>query len=92
MVPSYSGPEIRINTNRTFLSRALQLGFREIGIASVEAAPIVCRESHRLYAWQPLNEDAALEPADNVSSHRIKHCHQHHTIRSKLHRNHRGES
>ena len=62
---SYSGPAIRINTNRTFLSRALQLGFREIGISSVEA-PIVCRESHRLYAWQPLNGDAALEPADNV--------------------------
>jgi hypothetical protein len=62
---SYSGPAIRINTNRRFLSRALQLGFREIGIASVES-PIVCRESHRVYAWQPLDGEAAIEPADNV--------------------------
>jgi hypothetical protein len=62
---SYSGPAIRIITNRQFLSRALHLGFREIGISSVEA-PIVCRELHRLYAWQPLNGDAALEPDDNV--------------------------
>jgi hypothetical protein len=61
----YSGPAIRINTNRRFLSRALQLGFREIGIAGVEA-PIVCREPHRVYAWQPLNGDAALVPAGNV--------------------------
>jgi hypothetical protein len=62
---SYSGPAIRINTNHTFLSRAIQLGFSEIGITSVEA-PIVCRESHCLYAWQPLNGDAAFEPGDNV--------------------------
>jgi hypothetical protein len=43
----------------------MQLGFSEIGISSVEA-PIVCRESHRIYAWQPLNGDAALQPGDNV--------------------------
>jgi hypothetical protein len=62
---SYSGPAVRINTNRVFLRRAMQLGFSEVGISSLEA-PIVCRESHRTYAWQPLNGDAAIEPADNV--------------------------
>ena len=62
---SYSGPPIRINTNRRFLGRALELGFSEIGISDVEA-PVVCREEHRIYAWQPLSGDAAIEPADNV--------------------------
>ena len=61
----YSGPAVCINTNRRFLRRALQLGFSEISTTEVEA-PIVCRESHRLYAWQPLNGDAAIEPGDNV--------------------------
>ena len=27
---------------------------------------MVCREEHRIYAWQPLSGDAAIEPADNV--------------------------
>jgi hypothetical protein len=62
---SYCGPSIRVNSNRTFLSRALQLGFSEIGISGVEA-PIVCRKQHQVYAWQPLSGDASLEPADNV--------------------------
>ena len=51
---SYAGPGIRINTNRNFLKRAIELGFREIGISDVET-PVVCREPHRVYAWQPLS-------------------------------------
>ena len=62
---SYSGPAIRINTNRNFLKRAIQLGFSEIGISDVET-PVVCRQPHLVYAWQPLSSDAAIEPADNV--------------------------
>jgi hypothetical protein len=62
---SYTGPAARVNTNRAFLRKAMQLGFSEVGISSVEA-PIVCRESHRIYAWQPLNGEVALEPGDNM--------------------------
>jgi len=62
---SYAGPSIRINTNRNFLKRAIQLGFGEIGISDVET-PVVCRQSHLVYAWQPLSGDAAIEPTDNV--------------------------
>ena len=29
-------------------------------------APIVCREQHCVYAWQPLSGDAAIEPAQNA--------------------------
>src|SRR5271157_1082707 len=63
---SYSGLAVRINTNRNFLKRAIQLGFGEIGISDVEA-PIVCRQPHLVYAWQPLSGDAAIEPTDNVT-------------------------
>jgi len=62
---SYAGPAVRINTNRHFLKRAIQLGFSEIGISDLET-PVVCRQPHRVYAWQPLSSDAAIEPADNV--------------------------
>ena len=62
---SYAGPGIRINTNRKFLKRAIELGFREVGISDVET-PVVCRQPHRVFAWQPLSADAAIEPADNV--------------------------
>ncbi len=62
---SYSGPPIRINTNRRFLSRALELGFSEIGFSDSEA-PVVCREEHLIYAWQPLGGDAGIQAADNV--------------------------
>jgi len=63
---SYAGPSIRINTNRNFLKRAIQLGFSEIGISDLET-PVVCRQPHRVYAWQPLSGDAAIEPTDNVT-------------------------
>jgi hypothetical protein len=62
---SYAGPAVRINTNRHFLKRAIQLGFSEIGISDVET-PVVCRQPHMVYAWQPLSGDAAIEPPDNV--------------------------
>ena len=63
---SYTGPPIRINSNRDFLSRAIRLGFSEIGISGVEM-PVVCRNEHQVYAWQPLSSDAAIEPSDSVT-------------------------
>jgi hypothetical protein len=63
---SYYGPAMRINTNRTYLSRALQLGFNEIALSDVEA-PVVCRTPELVYAWQPLSGDAAIESTDNVT-------------------------
>jgi hypothetical protein len=62
---SYSGPLVSISTNRSLLGRALRLGFREIGLASVES-PIVCRHQDSIYAWQPLSADSAAEPAAEV--------------------------
>jgi hypothetical protein len=62
---SYSGSPIRVNTNRSFLGRAIRLGFREIGLANAEA-PIVCRHQHSIYAWQPLSADSSIEPVEDV--------------------------
>ena len=62
---SYTGPAVRLNTNRAFLERAVHLGFDEIGIVGVEA-PVVCRQRDRVYAWQPLSADSAIGPTDNV--------------------------
>jgi hypothetical protein len=62
---NYSGLPINISMNRSFLHRALSLGFREIGFASVES-PIVCRHSNSIYAWQPLSGDSAIEPTAEV--------------------------
>ncbi len=62
---SYAGPANGINTNRSFLKRAIELGCNEIEISDVEA-PVVCRAPRRVYAWQPLSGDAAIEPTENV--------------------------
>ena len=62
----YDGPPVRLNTSRAFLSRALRLGFIEVEIGAAEA-PLVCRDRLRTYAWQPLSEDSAIEPSDDVT-------------------------
>ncbi len=62
---SYAGPAICINTNRSYLKRAIELGFSEIALSDVEA-PVVCRTPELVYAWQPLSGDTAIEPTDIV--------------------------
>jgi hypothetical protein len=63
---SYTGTPVRINVNRAYLGRAIGLGFREIGIADVES-PVVCRGPGRVYAWQPLDAEAAIGPAEGAT-------------------------
>jgi hypothetical protein len=61
----YTGSPVRFNTDRHFLARALRLGFPEIGIVDART-PVVCRDQHRIYCWQPLSHESALEPTDDV--------------------------
>jgi hypothetical protein len=71
---SYGGTPVRFQTNRDYLTRAIQLGFTEVEVVDPES-PIVCRAGHRAYAWQPLSADSAIEPTDAVT--RIEsHAHQ----------------
>jgi hypothetical protein len=52
----YTGTPVRLNTNRDFLARAIRLGFAEIEIVDSET-PLVCRDRHRAYCWQPLSKE-----------------------------------
>ena len=61
----YTGPPLRISTSREYVGRALALGFRELAFSNVEQ-PVVCREKGRIYAWQPLNADSAIEASPDV--------------------------
>lgn len=62
----YTGTPVRLNTNRELLNRAIRLGFSEIEIVDAES-PIVCRDRDRIYCWQPLAKDSAIEPTDHVT-------------------------
>lgn len=60
-----TGAELRWQTNRKFLARAMRLGFREVCLHGAES-PVVCRDEHRVYVWALLEADKALSPTDNM--------------------------
>ncbi len=60
-----SGEPVRINTNRTFLARALKLGFTEIHWAT-NTAPALCDDGRRQYIWALLGPDGAIAPCDDA--------------------------
>jgi len=62
---AYTGVPVRFQTNREFLGRAVRLGFAEIEVVD-PATPIVCRSGGWAYAWQPLDAESAIGPADDV--------------------------
>jgi hypothetical protein len=62
----YDGPPVRVGMNRTFLARAARLGFAEVEVIDA-GSPLVCRDGRRTFAWQPLGEGSAIEPADDVT-------------------------
>ena len=61
------GAELRWQTNRKFLARAVRLGFREVCLHGPES-PVVCRDENRVYVWALLEADKALAPTDNMVS------------------------
>lgn len=62
-----TGAELRWQTNRKFLARAVRLGFREVCLHGAETPP-VCGDEHRAYVWALLEADKALAPTDNMVS------------------------
>ena len=60
-----TGTPVRLNTNREFLARAIRLGFTEIEIVDA-GSPVVCRDRHRVFGFQPLSQESAIEPSDDV--------------------------
>jgi hypothetical protein len=61
----YTGPPIRLVSDRRLLAHAARLGLCAIGFAGTDR-PIVAHGENRIYAWQPLSEDAALAPAPDA--------------------------
>ena len=56
------GEQLRLQTNRTYLARALELGFTEVGFVDAQS-PCVCRDATRTYVWMLLENKGALEPS-----------------------------
>ncbi len=56
-----SGESLRVNTNRDYFRRALQLGFREINLSGSDT-PVSCRDEHRIYVWALLTQADTLQP------------------------------
>lgn len=54
-----SGAEVCLVSDRTFLDRAIRLGFREFLVAG-EEAPVVCVSKDRVMVWALLGSDAAI--------------------------------
>jgi hypothetical protein len=61
-----TGVPVRLHSNREFLARALGFGFTELEILDADT-PVVCRDRTRVYGWQPLAKESALEPADGFT-------------------------
>jgi hypothetical protein len=56
--PRVTGLPVRTVMNRTYLLRALKLGFTEIEIAQADK-PLCCRDSKRVFIWMPLTDPPA---------------------------------
>gem|GEM_PF-354784 len=59
------GDELRWLTNRDYLQRAVQLGFRTVDLRGNEA-PALCRDASRVFVWSLLTPSEALEGNGDV--------------------------
>ena len=63
------GEELKVSSNREYVRRAIQLGFRELHFRDAEA-PAFCRDDNRTYFWAVLGKEAVLKP--DASATRIE--------------------
>ena len=63
---SRSGEVIQFNTNREFLARAMQLGFRDVRFTGPEA-PAFCHDQNRQYLWALLGKDGAIQSHERAT-------------------------
>jgi hypothetical protein len=62
---AYTGPPVRLQTDRELLARAIRLGFAEVEVVDADT-PLACRDDRRVLAWQPLSKDSAIGPSDDA--------------------------
>jgi len=60
-----SGETLRFNTNRDYLARAINLGFRDFCLYGPEA-PAQTRDANRIYVWALLHKDGAIKPSKDA--------------------------
>ena len=60
-----SGEPTRINTNRSYLKRAMKLGLRDVCLYGAEAA-LLGHADNRKLVWMPLTPDAAIGPTKDA--------------------------
>ena len=60
------GEELKVSSNREYIRRAIQLGFRELHFRDAEA-PAFCRDDRRTYFWAVLGKDAVLKADTNAT-------------------------
>jgi len=60
-----TGPPVRVCVNRSFLRRALQLGFRDLQVVNPDK-PVVCRDARRLYVVMALDKASVIPPGRNA--------------------------
>src|SRR6185369_14692320 len=56
------GEEVRVNTNRSYLQRAIRLGLREFRVCDA-STPVVATGATRTFVWVPLDCKSALGPS-----------------------------
>lgn len=61
------GPPVRLALNRQYLSRAMELGFREVAICSADR-PMVCDDGRRQFVWGVLDKSGALPPSNAATT------------------------
>ena len=62
----YTGTPVRVSADRHFLAQGVRLGFTEIEMAGA-GSPVVLRNPHSVFCFQPLSEDSAIEPSEHVT-------------------------
>ena len=70
------GDELKVSSNREYVRRAIQLGFRELHFRDAEA-PAFCRDDNRTYFWAVLGKEAVLKPdasATRIESPSVGHA------------------
>jgi hypothetical protein len=60
-----SGEALRFHTNRNYLARAINLGFREFYLYGTEV-PVQGRDANRVYVWAVLGEDGVIKPSKDA--------------------------
>jgi hypothetical protein len=72
-----NGREVRLATDRRFLSRAIELGFESIYFDD-DNHPAVCDDGHRTFVWALLAKDGIVAPApqSTIIESPISHSYQ----------------